>query len=338
MPKKVRLGLVGSGGMAKAHLPYLTKMEGVEITAFCDPMRYKADKLAAEHHAKAFDTPAEMLDSVEMDALYLLLPPFAHGEPEREAIERKIPFFIEKPIGLDLALTREIAQEVERQKIISCAGYMNRYRKSLHRGRELLQNDPAALVFGGWIGGSPSPQPGDDSIKSWWVQKSTSGGQIVEQCTHTFDVLRYLCGEAVEVFAHGAHGFNKNVYMYDIDDASTVNILLKSGGVANLMSTCAANGGGGGVSLNLYSHDTTLQYTGWEHSVVIRRKGVEGVEEIKGEPDIFGVEDEVFISAVRTGDASAIQSPYPDAARTLELTLAANKSLETGKPVSISAS
>lgn len=45
--------------------------------------------------------------------------------------------------------------------------------------------------------------------------------------------------------------------------------------------------------------------------------------------------DQTFIEAVKTGDASKIRSSYEDAARSLEVTLAANKSLETGKPIKI---
>jgi myo-inositol 2-dehydrogenase/D-chiro-inositol 1-dehydrogenase len=100
------------------------------------------------------------------------------------------------------------------------------------------------------------------------------------------------------------------------------------------MSACCANGGGGGVTLSVYAHDTTCLFTGWEHTVKILRKGQEP-EEIKGEDDIFAVEDRIFLDAVRAGDGSQIQSTYADAARTLELTLAANESIATGKPVTV---
>ncbi|RKY63111.1 MAG: gfo/Idh/MocA family oxidoreductase, partial [Candidatus Latescibacterota bacterium] len=38
---------------------------------------------------------------------------------------------------------------------------------------------------------------------------------------------------------------------------------------------------------------------------------------------------------VRTGDASGIRSDYEDAFRTLEVTLAANRSMETGEVVEL---
>jgi predicted dehydrogenase len=327
--------------MAGAHLKSIGPMPDAQIVAFCDIDQSKTDARVTDLKAlrpdaapQTFTDVPTMLDSVELDVVYILLPPFAHGPAELACLAHRKPFFVEKPIGLDWGRTREIAAETERLGLLTGAGYMNRYRAGVQRARELLRDDPAALVYGGWIGGSPNPQPGDRNIGSWWVQKDKSGGQIVEQCTHTFDVARCLCGEATEVFAYAANGFNRNLYNYTIDDASTVVIQFASGAVANLMSACCANGGGGGVTLNVYAHGATYLFTGWEHSLKILRKGQEP-EEIKGEDDIFAVEDRAFLNAVRTGDGTLVQSTYADAARTLELTLAANESIATGKPVEV---
>jgi predicted dehydrogenase len=262
--------------------------------------------------------------------VYLLLPPFAHGDAERAAIAAGIPFFVEKPVGLDLGLTRELAAEVERTGLLTCAGYMNRHRIGVNAARELLTQDPAVLVHGGWIGGSPQPGPGY-SIVHWWIQKDKSGGQFLEQVTHTVDLLRYLCGEANEVFAYAAKGFNQGIPGYTIEDSTVVNIKMKSGGVANLMA-CTASNAAGRVWLDVYARNTACKFTGWEHSVTIEQVGQQP-QEIKGEPEIFALEDRIFLDAVSSGDRSLIRSTYPDAVKTLEISVAANESMATGKPV-----
>jgi predicted dehydrogenase len=338
----MRVAFIGAGGMASAHLGAMAGFEDVEFVGFCDPDPAKLEARVAELAGKrpeaaapeTFHQPEAMLAELAPDAVWCLLPPFAHGPAERACLAHATPFFVEKPVGLDWGLTQELVAEVETLGLITCAGYMNRYRAGINKAKDLLAADPAALVHGGWIGGSPSPKPGDTSIGAWWVVKAKSGGQIVEQCTHTFDVLRYLCGEAVEVYARAAVGFNKDLYSYTIDDASSVVLQMANGGVANLMSSCSANGGGGGVWLNVYAHDTTCLFTGWDHAVKILRKGAEA-EEIKGEPDIFSVEDRVFLDAVRAKNGSTVRSTYPDAAKTLRLTLAANESIANGRPVAV---
>ncbi|MCL5998618.1 MAG: Gfo/Idh/MocA family oxidoreductase, partial [Chloroflexi bacterium] len=262
----------------------------------------------------------------------ILLPPFAHGDAERAATAAGVPFFIEKPVGLDLGLARELAAEIERSGLLTCAGYMNRQRQGVNAVRALLADDPPALVHGGWIGGSPRPGP-DYSIVHWWIQKDKSGGQFLEQVTHTVDLLRYLCGEAEEVFAYAAHGFNRDIPGYSIEDAAAVNIKLRNGGVANLMA-CTASNAGGGVWLDIYASKTACSFSGWEHTVTIKRVGQEA-QEIKGEPDIFALEDRIFLDAVRSGDRSRIRSTYPDAVKTLEISVAANESMRTGRPVEL---
>ncbi|HUT75142.1 MAG TPA: Gfo/Idh/MocA family oxidoreductase [Armatimonadota bacterium] len=332
MPAKMRVGFVGAGGMARAHAEALSKLRDVSVAAFCDADPVRTGAVAEHYRAPIFKSAREMLERVELDAAYVCLPPFAHGA-EFELIERGLPFFVEKPINLDLAQAREIAAGAEAKHLITCAGYMNRYRRGVLTVRRLLERDPPVLVTGGWIGGVPRPRP-DIGIWTWWVQKRKSGGQFLEQVTHTVDLARFLCGDAVEVHAYGATGFNTGTPdTYDIEDASVVNIKFAGGAIANLWASCSSNAAGG-VSLNVYANDVAAQFTGWEHTVRVMRVGKDTVE-IKGEGDIFAAEDMAFIKAVRGGNPAGIMSPYGDAVKTLAVTVAANRSLKRGKPVAV---
>ncbi|MCS7253012.1 MAG: Gfo/Idh/MocA family oxidoreductase [Armatimonadota bacterium] len=331
--RKVRIGFIGCGGIAQQHMNALSNIPESELVAFCDIDIERARAAAKQHGGRAFDNAETMLKEIELDAVWISLPPHAHGI-ELKLIERGIPFFVEKPVGLDLGLIREIASAVEEKGLLTSVGYMNRYRRGINRARELLQDDQPILILGGWIGGTPRPRPGV-TIWRWWVEKDKSGGQFHEQVTHTVDLARFLCGEVVEVHAFSASGLNKGApENYNIEDASVVNLKFANGAVANLWACCAANAGGGGVSLSVYANRTTVLFTGWEHNARIMRVGEDTIE-IAGEPNIFEIEDRAFMQAILTGDRTLIKSPYPDGAKTAEVTLAANKSMETGKPVSL---
>jgi predicted dehydrogenase len=332
--EKIQVGFVGSGGMAAAHVKAMKPFEDVAFAAFCDVRLEAAQKMAAEHGGKAFSKPADMFENAKLDAVFLLLPPFAHGEPELLALKHKVPFFVEKPVGKDPGSINEISQEVNKSGLLTCVGYMNRHRKSVQRAKELLAANPPVVVYGGWLGGGAGKRPklAESGIGAWWGDKSRSGGQIVEQCTHTFDVVRYLCGEAAEVFAHATKAFSDPYPGYTMDDASAVNIRFKNGAVATLFSSVQTPVGG--VFLNVHSTAETFRFTGWEHSVKIEHTGG-WKEEIPGEDDIFGKEDRIFIDAVKKKDASTIRSPYPDGAKTALLTIAAEESIRTGKTVQL---
>lgn len=340
--QRVRVGIVGAGGMAQNHLKGLSQMADVQVAAICDVAEHRAQGLAAQHSARPYSDPQRMLAESSLDAVYILLPPFAHGAAERAALEHRVPFFIEKPVGMDVALCHEIAAAVKEQNLLTCVGYMNRYRESVRRARQVFQADPAVLAHGGWISGTPRTQE-EYGIWRWWSDKRQSGGQFVEQVTHTVDLVRYLMGEVVEVFAHGAppRTFNRDVPdNYNLEDALVTTLRFQSGAVATLWAACACNAGGG-VSLSVFGTQHAAHFTGWEHTLrlVAQPPGAgreaRTEETIKGESDIFALEDRHFIDAVKSGDRSLIRTDYPDGVKTTEVTVATNRSLETGQPVSL---
>ncbi len=336
MADRLRLGIVGCGGIGVTHLRGLVKNPFVELTAFCDVNINQARNVAQQFRPEAhvFDNAETMINLVRPDILYFCIPPFAHGI-EHTAIEHGIPFFVEKPIHLDLDQAKHIASEAERKKVLTSVGYMNRYRKGVQRVQEVLKEDPPILLLGGWIGGTPRFDA-SAPIFSWWVDKAKSGGQFHEQVTHTVDLARYLCGEVVEVHAYPARGLNKGTAPnYNIEDASVVGLKFRNGAVGTLWASCSSNAGEGGVSLTIYGLRTTALFTKWEHNLRLLQVD-KGHEEILGEPNIFEIEDNAFIEAVRSNDESKILCPYSDAVKTLEITLAANMSMDTGVPVRIS--
>lgn len=340
---KIRVGLIGCGGISGSHLPELSRAEDVELAAFCDVVVERAQKHATKYGGEVYDDAAKMLKGTKLDAAYILIPTYAHGAPERACVAAGVPFLVEKPLGINPDDLRKLSKEVAASGLITSAGFMNRYRKSVNRVKDLLKNDPSIIADGAWIGGAPLVKEGDyfstQPIGQWWPIKEKSGGQFVEQVIHTVDLARYLCGEAVEVFAFAANGFNKKlpnlIPNYTNDDAMVVSIKFEHGGVANLMSACSV-ATGGGVFLNIWAAKHTAKFTDWAHHVQIFRDGEGGAEDIKGDiEDIFPLEDRAFINAVKSGDRSGIRCTHADGVRTTLLALAANESLVTGKPVTV---
>lgn len=343
--KKLRIGFIGSGGMANAHLKGLAdaaQFPDVHLAAFCDIAIERAqaqcDKYPV-HHPTAYASPQTMIQEAGLDACYVLLPPFAHGDAERACIAGKVPFLTEKPIGLDLGLLRELRDEVEGQNLLAAAGYMNRYQPSVQRAKAALSDDELVLAYGWWLSGPPlQPKDGKGSfLMQWWADKARSGGQFHEQVTHTVDLARYFLGDAVEVFAHATTSFNHQlpnlVEGYNIDDALIANIKFKSGAIASLMASVATPVGGQ-ITLDIYGTKSTVKFSGWGHDATILRQGEEA-ETVPCAGEIFPIEDRAFLDAVQTGDASKILAPYVDSFKTAQITVAANQSAASGKPVEI---
>ena len=72
---------------------------------------------------------------------------------------------------------------------------------------------------------------------SWWRERSKSGGQLVEQVIHMFDLLRYLAGEADSVFSRQENLYHRDVENYAIEDVSATIISFLNGGLGVVYAT-----------------------------------------------------------------------------------------------------
>src|ERR1035438_6898576 len=115
----VRIGFIGTGGIAGAHRRALSQIPNAKMVAFCDTEDSRARAAADEHGGTPYTDYKQMLDGAELDAVYLCLPPFAHGEFEDAVIERGLPFFIEKPIDVDLQRAKATAAKIEAKGLIT---------------------------------------------------------------------------------------------------------------------------------------------------------------------------------------------------------------------------
>ena len=103
-----RVAVVGAGNIARLHFESLEELgEAVEVVGIADL------KEEARMDCPAFEDSMQMLDEVELEALFLLVPPFARGDLEIEAAKRGIHLFVEKPVALDLETAEAIEAAVE---------------------------------------------------------------------------------------------------------------------------------------------------------------------------------------------------------------------------------
>jgi myo-inositol 2-dehydrogenase/D-chiro-inositol 1-dehydrogenase len=331
MSDKVRLGFIGSGGIVRSHLDQgLKDFPDVEFAAWCDLDEETAAARREQVGGQGafYADAAQMLDETKPDAVYIMLPPFAHGPSEALVVERRIPFFVEKPVAIDLGTAQTVAEGVSRHGLLTAVGYMNRYRRSVQRVRKLLQDQKPVLLHGGWLGGGPRAYEG---IWKWWVQKDKSGGQFTEQTTHTIDLARYLFGDVTNVFAVPVRDRKPRPGFFTIEDASMVQLTFANGAAGNLYSSCCTSLGGG-VSLTVWGTDMRAEFTGWEHSVKVSLPGDEQIT-IPGEPNIFSLEDRAFIDSVKAGVNVGILATYEDGLKATAIACAATESIETGKVV-----
>lgn len=321
---KVRVGFIGTGRIAVRHMEKLTKIEDTRLVSICDVNKKEAEKVARTFGTECYTDYQEMLEKEKLQAVYICLPPFAHGDQEIMAAEKKINLFVEKPLALNMEKASQINEVIKKNSIISSIGYVYRYSDIVNKAKRELGKRKIALILGYYF--CPLRPV------YWWRNKNESGGQIVEQTTHIFDLARYLVGEVNEVYGQRSQGLMEEVENYDLDDTSCVNLHFENGAIGSISSACILSHGrdwginliGKGFKIDLLLSSHLLKITNGKK------------EEVKMTVDPYQSENDLFIKAIKENNPEIIKSPYSDALKTLKLTLAATTSLEKRKVIKLS--
>lgn len=316
----IGVAFVGCGGIMEEHYRHLVKMANVKMLGHCDVEEARARHAAERFGGESFTNCKTMFDKLKPEALYVAVPPFAHGDVEVMAAERGIHLFVEKPLALETKTARRIATEIRKAKVYSSVGYCFRYCDTIALARRMLKGKAISLIAGYYHGSMPEVW--------WWRQMDKSGGQILEQTTHLIDLIRYLCGEVAEVHAMASRGCMTKIKDYNVDDSSAVTLRLKSGATACITSTCVMNNGNK-TGLDIVTPEATFRI----QPGMLTVHEADKTTEYRSSVNMYEEENKAFIDAIGNGRRNRIRSTYDDALRTLQLTCAANESIQTGLPV-----
>lgn len=314
----IRMGFIGTGGIAQGHMDRLAQIEGVQNVAFCDVQMDRAKAAAEKFGGAAYDDFARMLDTEDLTAVFIGTPPFAHGDIELACCEKGLHMLIEKPIAIDCEMARPILKAVQDSGVITAVAYKYRWDDHVIKAREMLQGRTIGLVWGNFWGGLPGVP--------WWRVQEQSGGQMVEQTTHIVDMARFLAGDVTHVQAFETRQvMHTKVENCNVADAAAANLVFANGALGNISNTCMLEGWGQS-SCRVMAEGFTLSIAG--KSLTWNSKDDSGQYEMQ--QDGYTGENRAFIHAVKTGDRSVINSDYADAYKTLAVSVAANLSAQDG--------
>ena len=313
----VRIGFFGAGGIAQHHLNHLKEIPEANIAALCDIDAARVKAVADPLGAAVYTDSAKMLAEAKLDALYVCVPPHAHGDIEIRAAQKGLHLFVEKPVNLYLDQAQKAAAAIRKAGVMSQVGYSLRYINSAVRLKEFL-NDKivgTAHVFR-WNGIPGVP---------WWRRYEQGGGQLVEMTTHQLDLLRWVMGDIAAVSA--SYSFNRifsDQPDVTVPDSQAILIQFKSGASATINTSCGLGKAYlGGVDFAIKDAKVT-----WKSDAVV----VEPAEQYPLPPmpvETMSI-DNAFVRAIASGNRDFLRSPYDDGLKSAAATLAANLSAANG--------
>ncbi|MFU8868928.1 Gfo/Idh/MocA family protein [Natronococcus sp.] len=317
------LACIGAGVMGQRLLEQFDTHDDVTVTAVCDLDESTARTVAEPRDASVYTAYEPLYRNERLDAVVIAIPSFAHTEQAIMGAEQGLDLLVEKPVARTNERARTVQAAIEENGVISQSGYLSRYSSLVDRAEELIADRTIALIDGRYWGGVPG--------REWGRQKAKSGGSNVQLTTHIFDLIRYFGGEVRTVTAFG--GSRVDLESIDFEDVNSTTMKHENGVVSHVSTNCVTPVG---RKLELVGDEFYLELD-FTHRTLT---GTVDDERIEYEPDgsngALRREVDAFVAAVTERDDSYVRSDYADAARTLELTLAANEAIETGEPVSLS--
>jgi len=326
--ERIRIGLIGCGGIAQFHLGHLINLPQAKVVALADPDAKSVEKLREAFHqvdkCEAFPDYVEMLDSVDLDAVEILTPHALHFEQIMESLRRGLHVLVEKPMVCTVEHAKEVVAKSEESSKVMLVSYQRHYQPQFRYIKNIISSGElgnvqfiSALQCQDWLEGT----------KGTWRQDPvmSGGGQLNDSGSHLLDIILWTTGSrAIEVFAY----VDKLGSEVDIDSALAAEL-----------------SNGAKVSISVVGHSPTwwedMTYWGERGAMFLRNgrlqyisAGSQGFLEPTKLP-AGSNPDRNFVRAIL--GLEAVESPPTCGLRVAELTEAAWKSAETGNRIAVGA-
>lgn len=200
-PARLRLALVGAGGMARAHVHALSQHSArAQVVAISDPSDVALANLQPDvPDAKPFSSIEEMLASVAVDAAIIATPHHLHASQAAELAAAGIHSLVEKPVTCTTSELRELAQVADRNGTIVMPGQTRRFLPEAQWLKAQMVADPQLI---GDVTNFALQSLQDIRAYTrthgrdhWLLDGNLAGGGVaISLAVHQLDLIRYLTG------------------------------------------------------------------------------------------------------------------------------------------------
>ncbi len=257
--RKVKWGVIGCGGIAdRRTLPGMMLADNAELVAVMDANGDAAESCKVKYGAKyAFTSYEDVLNTDEIEAVYIASPVFFHKEQAIAAAKAKKHILLEKPVALTVADAEEIRKACEENGVKISIGFLMRFHGYHQKIKEIIAEGKIGDIvsirgqFTCWY---------PDIEGAWRQKKATSGGgALVDMGIHVIDLIHHITGlKAVEVAA-----FNQTqTFNYEVDDSSNVIMKMDNGAVAYVDSNFNIPDAASVAKLEIYGTKGSVVATG----------------------------------------------------------------------------
>jgi predicted dehydrogenase len=195
---RLRLGLVGAGRISGAYADALSGLECAQVVGVADVRQEAAAALARNFDCPAFASHEALAGAVGPEAVVVCTPPDTHAPIASFFLEQGVHVLCEKPFALDSSTARAVVEAADRSGAIVTMASKFRYVEDVRKAREIvLSGVLGELTLFENCFTAKVPMAG-----RWNANPAISGGGVlIDNGSHSVDILRYFLGPIVEIKA-----------------------------------------------------------------------------------------------------------------------------------------
>jgi predicted dehydrogenase len=196
--ESVAFGLIGAGGIAQSYLQVFPGLNDGHIAAVADVRPDASASVAEALGCEAFGSWEELAKRTNLDAVLICTPPATHAEIAMHFLARRVAVLCEKPLAVDLATARELAAASKANDTILTMASKFRYVQDVIRAKSIL----ASGILGEIILFENVFASRAEMSNRWNSDPALSGGGVlIDNGTHSVDIIGYFLGPIDEVLA-----------------------------------------------------------------------------------------------------------------------------------------
>jgi scyllo-inositol 2-dehydrogenase (NADP+) len=207
----LRVGIIGIGKMGLSHLSIINSHSCVRVVGLCDATGYVLDVMNKYTGFDVFANHRVLIDRAKPDAVIIATPSRTHCEIARYALQRGIHVFVEKPLCLSIAESRDLVALAARVNAVNQVGYHYRFVGAFQETKQLLERGVVGEIHNFRVE-AYGPVVLRRKGGTWRSNKSEGGGCLYDYASHAVNLVNYLFGMPSGVSGSVIHGvFSKGV-------------------------------------------------------------------------------------------------------------------------------
>ena len=253
--RTVKVGIIGCGGIANGkHMPCLRQVECVEMVAFCDIVRERAEKAAKDYgtpDAKVYEDYKELLSDPEIEVVHVLTPNRSHADITVDSLYAGKHVMCEKPMAKTAADAKRMLDAAKETGKRLTIGYQHRQKASAQYAKQYIEQGSLGEIY--YANCYAIRRRGTPNWGVFLNEYEQGGGPIIDIATHSLDLTLYLMnnyepamvlGKTHKALEHPEAGNiwgDKGVSTTPLEESACAIIIMKNGATIMLETSWALN-------------------------------------------------------------------------------------------------